>query len=685
MEDVEVLGATPSIQEHSPPVPEVHGPKNPILTVFSPTSRTGNVRSNLVGPNLPPSPHMRSHSASLSISGSGYDDPRGVDDVHGPDMQKFLTYLSRAIKTREVGLSFDFERLTFETKKGHKRILTDITGSMPRGSMWGIMGGSGAGKSTFLNVLMGKQHATSGIIKINGWVADMCKYKKLIGYVPQDDIVLPELTVRENLLHSARMRLPSTWKDNLIQEFVDSLIASLALSHVKDSLVGDVNRPVISGGQRKRVSIGLELAAAPMAIFLDEPTSGLDATSAASIMRLLKAISHLGVTVISIIHQPREDIWREFDQLLLLAQGRQVYSGETEDVVSYFESLGFQFATRGNPADTLMDIMNGDDHQYIAGAEKNASDVGHLIDFWQNKGQYGLMGKHLSVDVSVRQTRRISDQSIQSTVEQEKDIHRTMRSRGASWPAQVYYCCKRSMTQQFRNRTSFLSEIAVGGLAGLIIGLSAFSNQGHQFQGIFYPPFTQLSSAVDYRSVPQMGLLSAMAIGLASSAPGVWVFGEEKMIYYRESASGHSRSAYYIGKVLSTLPRIALSALHFTVFMGVLATPLMSFTAMYGANSMYFYTIYGGASIVSMIVKREDGPLLAVLASLVIGVLGGVAPPLSRVKQWHMEWFWRITPGVWYTEAYFSENLLPLKHVYMLDLASRSIGFTLGHYTKDIL
>ena len=73
------------------------------------------------------------------------------------------------------------------------------------------------------------------------------------------------------------------------------------------------------------------------------------------------------------------------------------------------------------------------------------------------------------------------------------------------------------------------------------------------------------------------------------------------------------------------------------------------------------------------------------LASLVIGVLGGVAPPLSRVKQWHMEWFWRITPGVWFTEAYFSENLLPLKHVYMLDLASRSIGFTLGQYTKDVL
>jgi len=83
--------------------------------------------------------------------------------------------------------------------------------------MWGVMGGSGAGKSTFLHVLMGKQRASSGTIRINGWAADMAKYRKLVGYVPQDDIVLPELTVRENLLHSARMRLPSVWKDALIQ------------------------------------------------------------------------------------------------------------------------------------------------------------------------------------------------------------------------------------------------------------------------------------------------------------------------------------------------------------------------------------------------------------------------------------------------------------------------------------
>lgn len=282
------------------------------------------------------------------------------EDFHNsPDMLRFIRSMTKTIETSSIGLSFDFENLSFSTKKG-KNILQDVTGTMPRGSCWGIMGGSGAGKSTFVNVLMGKQKNTGGTVKINGWEKDMSKYKKLIGYVPQDDIVFPELTVRENILHSARVRLPSSWRDKAIQDHVDSLIACLQLTHVQHSRVGDSRKPVISGGQRKRVNIGIELAAAPMAIFLDEPTSGLDATSAASIMRMIRAISRLGVTTIAIIHQPREQIFYGFDQLLLLAQGRSVYAGPTEDVQTYFESQGFAFPQRANPADTLIDIITGD-------------------------------------------------------------------------------------------------------------------------------------------------------------------------------------------------------------------------------------------------------------------------------------------------------------------------------------
>jgi hypothetical protein len=438
---------------------------------------------------------------------------------------------------------------------------------------------------------------------------------------------------------------------------------------------------------RKRVNIGIELAAAPMAIFLDEPTSGLDAASASTIMRLLKAVSKLGVTVVAIVHQPREKIFYEFDQLLLLASGRSVYSGATEGVHSYFESMGFVFPQKANPADTLMDIITGDGSQYVMSSEKHDWDIQHLVDEWKRTGQYMTHTRHLSVygsESQTRHSRRISNQSLNSTIEQEHELHLTMKARGASWPAQVYYCWKRAMTQQVRNSTSFFFEMGVGGLAGLIIGLSAFSAKGHLFQGLYHPPFTILSSAVDYQGTPQLGLLGGMAIGLAASAPGFWVFGEEKLIYWRETASGHSRSAYYVGKLLSTIPRIVLSSLHFTIFLSILATPLMGFTQMYAANLMYFWCIYGLASCIAMVVKRENGPLLAVLASLIIGVLGGVAPPLRQVKAWHMEWFWRLSPGVWFTEAYFCENTRPLAYLYQIDVAAQAVGFTLEQYSLDV-
>ncbi|KAK4545666.1 hypothetical protein LTR36_002619 [Oleoguttula mirabilis] len=676
-------------------------PADDIELLRSPSmlGRSASPRLSVSGPNSPiPRPvstHTRRASGRVdNMDGcadddevSLYDDDSRLEaDFHtSPDFQRFIRSMSKTIETNSIGLSFDFEGLCFETKKG-KKILQDVTGTMPRGSCWGVMGGSGAGKSTFVNVLMGKAHNTGGTIKINGWAKDMSKYKKLIGYVPQDDIVFPELTVRENILQSARIRLPSSWRDKAIQDHVDSLIACLQLSHVQHSRVGDATHPVISGGQRKRVNIGMELAAAPMAIFLDEPTSGLDATSAATIMRLLRAISRLGVTTIAIIHQPREQIFYGFDQLLLLAHGRSVYSGPTEDVQTYFEGMGFAFPQRANPADTLIDIITGDGAQYTLGSRRD-TEVRTLIDEWKSKGQFGAHQKHLSVTFDgtmPKRNRRTSNQSINSTAEQEESLRRTMRNRGASWPAQVYYCWKRAMTQQVRNATSFFFEIGVGALAGVIIGLSAFASNGHLFQGVYHEPFILLGSAVDYSSTPQIGLLGAMAIGLAASAPGFWVFGEEKLMYYRETASGHSRSAYYVGKLLSTLVRIAISSLHFTVFLGILATPLISFQMMYAANMMYFWCIYGLASVISMVVKREDGPLLAVLASLVIGVLGGVAPPLSKVKEWHMEWFWRLSPGVWFTEAYFTENVTPLGYLYQLPLASKAVGFTLGQYGLDI-
>jgi ABC-type multidrug transport system ATPase subunit len=221
--------------------------------------------------------------------------------------------------------------------------------------------------ATFVNVLMGKIKNTGGAIYVNGAKKNITEYvtrqgdifkflkrirlgiKRSLATSPQDDIVLPELTVRENILHSARIRMPSDWTDHEIQEHVDKLIACLQLSHVQHSRVGDPVRPTISGGQRKRVNIGIELAATPVVLILDEPTSGLDSSSALSVMKLLHTLSLLGVTVVPVIHQPRTEIFETLGSVMLLAEGQLVYQGKTSGARPYFRKAGLYISTHLQP------------------------------------------------------------------------------------------------------------------------------------------------------------------------------------------------------------------------------------------------------------------------------------------------------------------------------------------------
>ena len=515
---------------------------------------------------------------------------------------------------------------------------------------------------------MGKQSHTGGVTKVNGIPSQISKYKKIIGYVPQDDIVLPELTVRENILHSATIRLPSNWKRSEIESHVDVLIACLQLSHVKDSLVGSPGKPVISGGQRKRVSIGMELAAAPMALFLDEPTSGLDATSASSIMSLLKALSRIGITIVAIIHQPRQEIYESLDEIILLGRGRMLFQGNRDSVQPYFEHLGFIFPEHGNPADVLMDIIAGQGHIY-----KKAGDtsIQALIENWKNTHEARLL-------------RRPSSQSV-LTHKESSALRRSIWHRGAYWYGQIWYCLQRSILQQWRTKASFIFEMGTASLAGFLGGLTENSNHGNIFVGSYPDPYLPIGSATNYYSVPQMALLVGLSIGLISASPGVKVFGEEKLVYWREAASGHNKFAYYVGKVISVVPRILFAALHFTVFFMLLATPIISWQDSFVANLLYFYTIYGFASVVSMLCRREDGPLLAVLAGLIVGFLNGMNPSLRQVFTWKMGWLWFLSPGTWLAEAYFTQNITPLGYLYNIQDASDAAGYTLNRFPFDML
>jgi ABC-type multidrug transport system ATPase subunit len=408
------------------------------------------------------------------------------------------------------------------------------------------------------------------------------RLRHLIGFIPQHDTILPDFTVRENILYSGRVLLGGKLPDDKIREFVDFVISSLGLETICDQLVGGLQEEGgrgISGGEYKRVSIALALVAAPKALILDEPTSGLDSTAAHSLMKLLHSLSRRGIMVICVIHQPRVEIFHLLDDILVLNDGSQVYLGKAAEAQSFFERSGPKFPIASNPADVILDILTNYPQA-------------------QDTEEVSLVSQETNPSLGIE-----GSQSPTVLI----DI---VKQRRASWPRELWLAFARSIVQQTRQTTSLALEIVSSAVIGLMIGLAAFESRGHFFQGIYHQPFDLLSSAVDYRLVAEQGLLCCLAIGrafaffvyhelfwligrfhtaCAAGPPGVKIFGEEKLTFWRESQSGHSQSAYFLGKNLAVCFRMVVSSLHFTTFYLVLAAPMIPFHTQLGLSFLYFY------------------------------------------------------------------------------------------------
>lgn len=210
------------------------------------------------------------------------------------------------------------------------------------GQLIGIMGGSGTGKSTLINLLNGKLEPSGGKIKINGHSIPRCVQSGVIGYVPQDDLLFEELTVYQNLFFNARLSFSDFSKKRLDQA-INKVLEDLDIDEIRDLQVGSPLNKFISGGQRKRLNIALELLREPSVLFVDEPTSGLSSMDSEVVMNLLKEQSRKGKLVIAIIHQPSSDIFKLFDKLWLLDKGGYpIYNGNPVDAVVYFKTMNTQ-------------------------------------------------------------------------------------------------------------------------------------------------------------------------------------------------------------------------------------------------------------------------------------------------------------------------------------------------------
>ncbi|KAK9460334.1 uncharacterized protein V1516DRAFT_676352 [Lipomyces oligophaga] len=250
-----------------------------------------------------------------------------------------------------------FRNVTYAVSS--KKVLFGVNGMVNPGEIMAIMGASGAGKTSLLDILAhkNKDGKVGGEILVNGYKVTENQFKSMIGFVDQEDALMSTLTVYETILNSALLRLPRTMSRNAKRLRVLETMQELGIMDIKDQVIGWEGQRGISGGEKRRVAIACELVTSPSILFLDEPTSGLDSFNAYNVIESLQSLARdYKRTVIFTIHQPRSNIVALFDRLLLLSHGSLVYSGPEEQCHGYFASIGCPCPPGFNIADFVIDL-----------------------------------------------------------------------------------------------------------------------------------------------------------------------------------------------------------------------------------------------------------------------------------------------------------------------------------------
>ncbi|XP_032542768.1 broad substrate specificity ATP-binding cassette transporter ABCG2 isoform X1 [Chiroxiphia lanceolata] len=509
-------------------------------------------------------------------------------------------------------------------KTATKEVLRDVNGIM-RPGLNAILGPTGSGKSSLLDILAARKdpHGLSGDILING-APQPANFKCTSGYVVQDDVVMGTLTVRENLTFSAALRLPKSVKEQEKKERVNQIIKELGLSKVADSKVGTQFTRGVSGGERKRTNIGMELITDPAILFLDEPTTGLDASTANAVLLLLKRMSKQGKTIIFSIHQPRYSIFRLFDNLTLLAAGRVLYHGPAQHAIGYFQSLGYQCEPYNNPADFFLDVINGDS----TAVAMNKIDEINTAESTEERTEYDkTLAEHFAEKYSsstyYQETKAQLENISLGNKKKTKSVFRQI-TYANSFLHQLKWVSRRTFKNMIRNPQASIAQVCVTAFLGLVVGAIFFG-------------LTEDSTGLQNRVGAMFFLTTNQCF---SSISAVELFVEEKKIFLHEYISGYYRiSAYFIAKLMAdlipirTLPSIIFTCIVYFM-LGLKPTVEAFFTMMftlmmvsYTATSMAL-AIAAGQSVVAV------ANLLMTITFVFMILFSGLLVNVTSVLPW---------------------------------------------------
>lgn len=580
-------------------------------------------------------------------------DNSGDNDLQDGGQDKESTTNATSIKIeKKTGMILPFQPLTMtfhnvnyyvdmpkamkERGAPEKRLqlLSDVSGVFSPGALTALVGSSGAGKTTLMDVLAGRKTGgyIEGDIRISGYLKEQRTFARISGYVEQNDIHSPQVTVEESLWFSASLRLTNDISQETKKEFVDEVMRLVELDGLKHALVGMPGSTGLSTEQRKRLTIGVELVANPSIIFMDEPTSGLDARAAAIVMRTVRNTVDTGRTVVCTIHQPSIDIFEAFDELLLLKRGgRAIYGGKlgvhSRIMIHYFQGIGGipPIADGYNPATWMLEVTTPAVEQRIGQ---------DFADIYLSSNQF----REVEDFIKQMSSPPPNSKPLQFATTFAQDMMSQFRL--CLWKQVLVYW----RYPQYNAVRFFLSTVCA-----LILGT------------IFWDVGSKRDSIMNLFSI--MGALqsASLFLGVSNASSVQPVISIERTVFYREKAARlYSPLAYAAAQALIELPYIAAQTLLYgviTYFMIGFERTLRKFVLymIFVYLTFTYFTFYGMMAVGLTPTQHLAAVVSSAFYSL-WNLLSGFLIPKSFIPGWWI-WFYYICPVSWTLRGLIASQL----------------------------
>ncbi|XP_060169752.1 pleiotropic drug resistance protein 2 [Lycium barbarum] len=568
--------------------------------------------------------------------------------------------LSLAFNHVNYYVNMPAEMKTQGIEEDRLQLLRDVSGAFRPGILTALVGVSGAGKTTLMDVLAGRKTGgyIEGSIKISGYPKNQITFARVSGYCEQNDIHSPYVTVYESLLYSAWLRLPSDVKTETRKMFVEEVMELVELTPLRNALVGLPGVDGLSTEQRKRLTTAVELVANPSIIFMDEPTSGLDARAAAIVMRTVRKTVDTGRTVVCTIHQPSIDIFEAFDELLLMKRGGQViYAGplgaHSQTMVEYFEAIRGVPNIRecDNPATWMLDVSSS---SMEAKLDVDFAEVYANSDLYQRNQ---LLIKELSRPAPRSKDLYFPTQYSQSFLTQCKACF--WKQHWSYWRNSQY------------NAIRFFMTVVIGILFGVI-----FWNKGNKI----------------YRQQDLLNLLGAtyaavMFLGATNASAVQSVVAVERTVFYRERAAGmYSELPYAFAQVAIETIYVAIQTFIYSLLLfsmiGYQWTATKFFYFYYFIFMCFtYFSMYG-----MMVVALTPGyQIAAIVMSFFLSfwnLFSGFLVPRPLIPVW-WRWYYWASPVAWTIYGIFTSQVGDITDE--LELPGETVKIQVNQFLKEYL